>query len=111
MLDRPSLALVAKHPYRSGTELEPGTFGYLHLGPARGHDAQDMPMGERRRVPLRRSKPRQDPVRTRAHLWWAFATRTSVSPQVPVGPRLANLRSGEALVLAVIPLPEIIPEP
>src|SRR5439155_16054073 len=47
-------------------------------------------------------------VQPRAHLLRGLAAGAAVGPQVPVGPGLADLDGTDALVLAVVPLHEVL---
>ena len=53
-------------------------------------------------------EPRQHAVRAGAHLSRLLAARAAVPPQVPAGWSLTDLRRGQALVVAVVPLAQVL---
>ena len=67
-----------------------------------------MTVGERERVAAGAAHPLDHPVRPRAHLVGLLAIRAPVAPQVPIGSRLADLRRGQALVVAVVPFAQVL---
>src|SRR5271167_459492 len=107
-LEYVGLALEPQDADRARVEREPRSGGHLHLEPPSGHYAQDVAVGECQRVSTGSAQPRQYAVRSRADRIRRLATRTAVAPQAPVGIALADLRCGQALVVAVVPFAQVL---
>ena len=84
--------------------------GHGGVDPARRQGAQDVPVGDDRDVALGRAQAGDGAVTARGDVVGALAARRSVAPQVPVRALGADLRRGQALVLAVVPLQEVVVE-
>src|SRR3954469_5679016 len=67
-----------------------------------------MAVREDRDVASDGAKPLDDAVSTRTHVRCRLAARAAVAPYRPPWPRLADLRRCQALVVAVLPLAQIV---
>src|SRR4051812_18952243 len=54
------------------------------------------------------SQPYDNALDARPDIGRSLAARTTISPHSPVGSRLADLRSRQPLVVAVVPLPQVL---
>jgi hypothetical protein len=113
--DHRFVVLRAKLGDRAGVEAEQAAADRFEVEPAGGEDAQHMTVRDQDHVAVgqQRPDPGQHPVRAFADRLDRFARMVRVAgddpvaPQVPVRPCLLDLRGGQALVAAVIPLPQI----
>ena len=82
-------------------------FPHWQADPARRERAQKLPVRENGNWPPGSTQISNDLVRSSGHLFRRFPSRTTIQKHVPVGTFGANLRSGPAFEVAVIPLAEI----
>src|SRR4051812_38188044 len=80
----------------------------VELDPPGGEGAQQMAVGEQQHVLRRLAQVRDERVDARRDVRGALAARTAVAPQIPARALLADLRRGAALVLAVVPLEQLV---
>jgi hypothetical protein len=78
------------------------------LDPAGTERAQDVPVGHDRHVPVDGEDLLDHAVAARRHLVGRLAVGHAVAPQVPVGALLADRRRRDALVVAVVPLEQVL---
>src|SRR5947207_443732 len=110
MRDDLGLALEAEDADRARTEREPRPTRGLEPDPPRSQHPQDVAVGERERVPIRRAHPRDHRVRAGTHLLGLLAPGAPVTPEAPAGLALSDLRRGQSLVVAVVPFLELVAE-
>src|SRR5579864_655151 len=102
------LPFPAQDPDTPGAKGKSRSRRHLHGEPPRSDHAQDVAVGEGQRVPAGVAQPPQHPVRPCADLGRLLSPGTAVAPKIPVGVRFTDLRCREALVLAVVPLVQVI---
>src|SRR5207237_10280041 len=103
-----ALPLVAEDGQRPGIEREQAALRGVETEPPSGEDPEAVPVGEHEHVPVGFDDLLEDAIHADADPLGCLPARAPVCPQVPLRPRLANLPRGEALVLAVVELAEVI---
>src|SRR6516165_10542079 len=78
------------------------------VDPAGRQDAQQVPVGEDQGVAARVEHPRDHPVGTGGYLVDRLAVLRPVGPDHPAGPFFADLHRRAALVVAVVPLEQVL---
>src|SRR4029079_25638 len=106
--DDARLALEAEHADAARREEQAPAEAHGLLGPARPERAEDVAVGEDRDVAVDRQDLLDDAVAAGCDLGRRLAVREAVAPQVPAGLLLADLRRRDALVVAVVPLEEVL---
>src|SRR6267143_673002 len=76
--------------------------------PARSQHSEEVPAGEKQNVARRRPHAVQYSVSPRGDLLWRFAARAAVAEQLPVRAFRTDLDRTATLVLAVVPLDEVV---
>ncbi len=105
-----SAVLVPEHADRRRGQGQPDALGRLEVEPAGGDDPQDVPVGEDDRVAVDLGELGDHAVGAGADLRGRLAARRAVGPQRPVGDLLADVGARAALVVAVVPLLEVVAE-
>jgi hypothetical protein len=101
---------MAEHPDARGGQREPPSGGDVELAPARGEDPQHVAVGEGEHVAFGGVDALQQPVDPDSDLRRRLPAGTALRPKVPVGAGLVDLRGGQSLVLAVVPLVQVVGE-
>jgi hypothetical protein len=102
------LALVAEDAYRRRAQGEEASVVGREREPTRGEYAKDVAVGEQGDIPIRLDRPLDHARRASVDLLHRLAMQRPIAPELPPGALLADLRRGEALVVSVIPLDEIV---
>src|SRR5436190_970816 len=76
--------------------------------PAGGEHAQHVTVAERDRVAVGGADLRHDPIGAQADVGGGLAIRAAVTPQAPARPPRLDLERRDALVVAVVPLTEVV---
>ncbi len=82
----------------------------LHRDPARREHAQHVTVGERERVAAGGPQTGKRTIGARPHVGGLLPAGAAVAPQVPVRVALADLGRRQPLVVAVVPLPQVLAE-
>src|ERR1700683_5301189 len=101
------VALVAEHADGRRRQVQPPALRGVQRDPAGAEHAQHVAVGEDSDLAVDAGQLGDHPVGSRAHLRGALAAGTAVAPQAPAGPSGEDLRRGEALVVAVVPLHQL----
>ena len=102
------LALVAQRAQRGRVEREQAAGRRLEPEPARSENAQDVTVREEEHVAAHRCGLGEDPVCSVTHLGRVLAVRNAAGEKRPARDVVADLRRRAALVVAVVPLAEIV---
>src|SRR5439155_14258108 len=99
--DDADLALEAEDRERAGVESQAAAEGRGLLDPAGRQRPQDMAVGDQRDVTRGAARLLDHAVDAAADVVGGLAARAAVTPEVPVGPLLPDLRRRDPLVGAV----------
>ena len=106
--DRTRLVLGAQHAQRRRVEHQQPPVDRWQPEPAGGQHPQEVAMGEDRHVTVDALDPVDHPVGTRRDLLDGLAARHRSAEDRPAGHVDADLRRRPPLVVAVVPLPEVL---
>src|SRR5690242_7564105 len=100
--------LVAERTERSGAEAEETAVLRAEADPPGADHPQHVPVTEEDHVATRLARLGDHPVGPRAHVGRGLPVGGAVAPQAPARVALMDLGGGDALIVAVIPLAEVV---
>src|SRR3954469_3360571 len=106
--DHTLVALVAERAERPRVEREQPPVRRRETEPASRQHSQEVPVREDEHVPLDREQLLDHAVGPSRELLDALAAQRPVAPDRPVGDLLADLRGRQPVVLAVVPLGQVV---
>src|ERR1700677_1823800 len=102
--------IIAQYANASGVEHQMATERRRAINPPRGEYPQHMSARENQDVAVERPKPRHHPINPLGDLQHGLAAGTTVAEELPLRALSMNLRECPALIIAVIPLHQVLVE-
>jgi hypothetical protein len=102
-----AMGRCAQQDHRGRVQCEVLAFDQCQPDPALGKRGTELAVREQRYRALRRAQARDEPVGPGADLGGRFAARAPITPDVPIGMRLADVCRAQTFVVAAIPFSEV----